>query len=392
MADLKITELTANTTPALVDLLPMVDDPSGTPLTQKITVETLAGVFSQNSMARQAIMNGNFDVWQRGTSVALADVTTTFQADRWLDFTTKDGGTLPTLTRSRQIITSGGVPNAFYCSRLASNGAGTSLGVNSYHQFAQRIEHGTRMLCGASKTVTVSFYAKSDITNKKIGISLQQNYGTGGSPSTAETIAGTSFTLTSSWTKYTYTFTTNTLSGKTFGTANDDMVIVNFWHIWGDTIGDAFGLTGAETYVGSGFTDIAQVQLCAGDVALPFQPKSFEEELRACMRYCQSRSVAGYEGLGQGNAGSTTVAYIQIPFYTEMRISPALTATAADWRLFDSAGTGYDLTAIAIETGTDSKYIGAVLATVASGLTAFKPYFMGGDNGGTRTLYFDAEL
>ena len=34
----KITAYTANTTPAITDILPMVDDPSGSPLTQKITI------------------------------------------------------------------------------------------------------------------------------------------------------------------------------------------------------------------------------------------------------------------------------------------------------------------------------------------------------------------
>jgi len=41
MADQKITALTALTTPAVVDLLPIVDDPSGTPITKKITLSDL---------------------------------------------------------------------------------------------------------------------------------------------------------------------------------------------------------------------------------------------------------------------------------------------------------------------------------------------------------------
>lgn len=41
MANQKITALTENTTPALSDILPMVDDPSGTPSTQKITISNL---------------------------------------------------------------------------------------------------------------------------------------------------------------------------------------------------------------------------------------------------------------------------------------------------------------------------------------------------------------
>jgi len=238
-------------------------------------------------MSRQAIMNGNFDIWQRGTSVSITDSVQIFQADRWDDFVSKDGGTLPTLTRSRQLLTSGDIPNSFYFTRLTTNGAGTSLGVSSYHYYQNKIEHGTRNLCGANKTITVSFYAKSDIANKRICPTIYQTYGTGGSPSTAEQIKGTPITLTSSWVKYTATFTTNTLVGKTFGTSNNDSLNLWIFDMWGTTTGNTFVQTSvtAETFIGSGNIDIAQVQLCAGDVALPFQPKSFNQELLDCQRY-----------------------------------------------------------------------------------------------------------
>lgn len=41
MADAKITALTENTAPLGTDIMPMVDDPGGTPLTQKITITNL---------------------------------------------------------------------------------------------------------------------------------------------------------------------------------------------------------------------------------------------------------------------------------------------------------------------------------------------------------------
>jgi len=259
-------------------------------ITGQISGEALTGGYpiTNSSMSRQAIINGNFDVWQRGTtSATLADGTTTFTADRWKDVLADDGGTLPTLTRTRELLTSGDIPNAFYYSRLTTNGAGTSLGVNSYHFYRESIENGVRNLCGLGKKVTVSFYARSSIASKRICPVLIQNYGSGGSPSTQEPILGTPITLTSTWTKYTATFTTNTLVGKTFGTVNDDAIRMDFYSVWGTTWGNTYVQTSvtAETYVGAGYIDIAQVQLCAGDVALPFQPKSFEEELRACQRY-----------------------------------------------------------------------------------------------------------
>lgn len=46
MADAKITALTENTTPLTTDILPMVDDPTGTPVTQKITLGNIKTLMS----------------------------------------------------------------------------------------------------------------------------------------------------------------------------------------------------------------------------------------------------------------------------------------------------------------------------------------------------------
>jgi hypothetical protein len=258
-----------------------------------ISARLNAGDYFYTGMARQAIMNGNFDIAQRGISSAVSDASQLFLMDRWSDYVTKDGGTLPTITRSRQFLTLGDIANSWLFTILAVNGAGTSLGVNSLGVYSQKIEGGTRNLCGLNKKVTVSFYAKSDIANKRICPTIRQNYGTGGSPTAQEVIKGTPITLTSTWTKYIATFTTNTLVGKTLGTNGDDSLELDFWYMWGTTAGNTYVQTGvtAETFVGSGNIDIAQVQLCAGDVALPFQPKSYRDELTDCMRYYQSFAV-----------------------------------------------------------------------------------------------------
>lgn len=295
---------------------------------------------TQYGMARQAIMNGNFDVWQRGTSVALADVTKAFQADRFHDYIDKNGGTLPTLTRSRQLLTSGDIANAFYYTNLATNGAGTSLGTSSYHRYSEFIENGVRNLCGLNKKVTVSFWAKSDIANKRICPTLTQNYGTTGSPTTAEKILGTPITLTSTWTKYTATFTTNTLVGKTFGTDLNDYLALNIFTMWGTVIGntDVQASVTAETYVGAGYIAIAQVQICSGDVALPFQPKSYEEELRACQRYYEKSydygtapgANAGGTGLYERAALSVSAINSQGLYKVIKRATPTVVIYATD--------------------------------------------------------------
>jgi hypothetical protein len=269
-----------------------------------------ADLYGSNSMARQAIINGNFDVWQRGTTVTNGAVGT-YLADRW-QITITNNGTLPTnIVSSRQLQTSGDLPGSYYHYRIAPDGAGSGFGVNDAYGIQQTCEYATRYLAGNGKKVTVSFYARSSIANKKLGVYLLQSYGTGGSPTAGEVINGESWTLTSSWVKYTYTFTTNTLASKTFGTTNDDYLRLSFWTMWGSTIGSRVNSAGVgETFVGSGNIDIAQVQLCAGDVALPFMPKSFEEELRACMRYCEKVNVPIHYGwIGAGGFFTITVDY-----------------------------------------------------------------------------------
>lgn len=232
------------------------------------------------------VMNGNFDIAQRGTSFT-NPATGTYTADRFKVLFSVDGGTNPTITHSQQSFTPGGLLGSKNFYRVNVNGAGSSYGANSYYVVAHYIEHGTLKLCGNGKKVTVSIQGTSDIASKKIGIYLIQNYGTGGSPTSQETITGDNFTLTSSLVKNSYTFTTNTLSGKTFGTDNNDALILMVVYEWGSTFKANVGADSAEDFVSSGNIDIAQVALYAGDVAYPFEPVPFDIELQRCMRYCQ---------------------------------------------------------------------------------------------------------
>lgn len=232
-------------------------------------------------MSRQAIINGNFDIWQRGTTATNPAHNTYPAADRWKVLV--DGSGFPSsIVHSRQALTPGDIPGAYYFYRVAPNGAGTTPDL---YRLIQGIEHGTRYLCGVGKKVTISFWARSSIANKRIGVYLIQGYGTGGSPSAAENINGYTWTLTNEWKKYTATFTTNTLTGKTFGSNNDDTLSILFGYAWNTAFMGRLGASTAENFVGAGNIDIAQVQLCAGDVDVPFQPRSFTDELVLCQRY-----------------------------------------------------------------------------------------------------------
>ncbi len=350
--------------------------------------------FTFYGMARQALINSSFVMNARNqSSYTPTDVTVVYGLDHWYDYVSRDGGTLPTLGRTQETLTPGDILGSYNYSRLTTNGAGTSLGTNSYHIYAQKMERGTRNLAGTGKSVTVSFYAKSSIASKKLGVRLVQNYGTGGSPTADETINGETYTLTSSWVKYTHTFTLNTIVGKTFGTSNNDDLGLQFGYMWGATIASTFGDSGAQTYVGSGTIDIDQLQVCSGTVALPYQPLSRQEEIERCGRFCQS--IAGsVSDMGQGPAFSTTVAYTTLYLPIPMVSVPTLSSlvTAGDYQLDDTVNTPSDVTGIAIDDlSFSTNKIITIKATVASGLTQYRTYHLVAD-GSARTFILESEL
>jgi len=60
MADKKVTQLTALTTPTAPDLLLIVDDPNGTPVSKKITLKSLFGAVTSNTVfSANVTVSGN---------------------------------------------------------------------------------------------------------------------------------------------------------------------------------------------------------------------------------------------------------------------------------------------------------------------------------------------
>lgn len=231
-----------------------------------------------NGMSRQALLNSNFNVWSAGTSFS-APVNNSETSDKWKAGFVLATGTFPTIVHSRQALTPGDVLGSFYNYRINTDGAGSSLASTENYNLYQDIINGTRFLAGTGKKITVSFYAKSSIASKKLGINVIQNYGTGGSPTADETITGDNITLTSSWVFYSFTYTLNTLVGKTFGTNNDDYLRLQLWTMWQSGTQSQVGASSAESFGGSGNVEIAQVQVCSGDVALEYRQEDITSEI-----------------------------------------------------------------------------------------------------------------
>jgi hypothetical protein len=292
---------------------------------------------------KNKIINGDFSVWQRGTSFSSPSDDTYSSADRWK--VSRDGS--PTFTVSQQAATPAAItgydPQYYLRYNVTSLGSATSFGAR------QRIED-VRTLAG--QTVTVSFWIKSDAT-RAIDFYWQQNFGSGGS-TTVTSSAISMGNATTSWQRLSQSFTITSISGKTIGAGNYLAAIII--------------LPGATQT-----TDIWGVQLEAGSVATPFTTATgtIQGELAACQRYYWrnlSTESSGWLGV-LGYYSSTTSFRGNAVAPVSMRTTP----TSVDYSTIsvDDGAAGRAVTAAAISTG--GTWGASVYFTVASGGTANRP-------------------
>jgi len=275
---------------------------------------------------RNKIINGNFDVWQRGTSGSSGYI-----ADRW---TTVSSGSTTAISRQSFTLGQTDVPDEpIYFHRVVVTSV---AGAGSNAILVQRVE-GVRNLAG--QAATLSFWAKAD-ASKNIAAEFVQVYGSGGSPSSATIAIGvTTIALTTAWQKFTVTVNIPSISGKTLGTAGDDFLSMNFWF---DAGGDFNGRTNSLGQQ-SGTFDIAQVQLEAGDTATPFEHRSYGAELALCQRYFEKSyntatapATATYVGiLANGGFYAGPTASYGIRVGAQYKVSKRATPTVTT---FDSSG------------------------------------------------------
>jgi hypothetical protein len=240
----------------------------------KTTGTAVAGWEPVNlAQSPNVIMNGAFEINQRGfTSLPFGG----YGLDRWrAGF---DGGTY---SQSVQSFTPGNAisgyePTNFY--RIVTSGQSSA---SHYAQFSQPIED-VRTLAG--QTATLSFWAKAASGTPKVAVELQQNFGSGGSPSSTVFFYAGQVTINTSWNRYSLTFTVPSISGKALGTtANTSSLSVAPFVSAGSDYNSRSGSIGIQNNT----FDFWGVQLERGQTATPFRrnANSLQGELAACQRY-----------------------------------------------------------------------------------------------------------
>lgn len=245
---------------------------------------------NNTSLFKQALINGNFDVWQRGTSFALT-AADGYTADRWYAETA-------TATTDKTISQQDGtgVNGSRYCLRYLA-----AQDIDALNTLSQALESQDSIKFRGKK-VTLSFYARGGAEFVADNPTLVSKIVTGKGTdqkvlafTTSADAVSQNNTLTTGWVKYTCTTSAVIASDIT-------------------QLGVSFAFTHAGAGVTTNYFEVTQVQLCSGDTALDFMPKSFEEELRACQRYYEKSFP--YATTPAQNVGSTLGAALYYNFGT----------------------------------------------------------------------------
>jgi len=251
---------------------------------------------------KNKIINGDFGVWQRGTSITLTTATAAYTSDRWNVVCNFTAGSA---SASQQTFTPGTAPvsgyEGTYFHRVTTGSTST------YIEVKQNIEN---VRTYAGQTVVLSFWAKAS-TAMTSSTLFRQEFGSGGS--TLVDTSGASLSITTSWTRFTTSVTLPSVSGKTIGTSS----MLRVYPI---------SVTGTFT---SATVDIWGVQLEAGSTATSFQTATgtIQGELAACQRYYQfvGGTASAFPMLTVYNSATSQTNRSPISFPVQMRTAPTIT-------------------------------------------------------------------
>lgn len=326
----------------------------------------------RSDVGRNKVINGDFSVWQRGTSYTLSAVNTYGAADRWVYW--HNGSTVGTNTVSRQAFTAGAAPvsgyEGTYFARITTTTLGTSQTVIDFWQYIEDV----RTLAG--QTATISFWAKSSGVFEVQG-QLAQIFGSGGS-GTVYLSGGTTPTYTStSWQRFTTTLVLPSISGKTIGTNSALHAVIRF----------VFPTAGATF-------DIWGVQVEAGSVATRFEERPYAETLRQCQRYYQRYTAEGlFSRFGLLTARANNIGTGSIPLPVGLRTIPSSVEHSTLLVETYSLGTSQSVTSISLYTSTGSSTNPTIdVTTAGTSWTAGQVLTLLANNSTSAYLAFNAEI
>jgi len=302
------TVLTSDVVNALVEeLVGMAEGEGLTPDVEDWTQvrAAIARMIGRHPPLKNRVVNGAFEVWQRQVTFALATVEL-YTADRFASKADGAGGA-GTATVNRQAFAAGqtdvsGEPTYFL--RHAQTVAATQ----SQPYLATRLE-GVRWT--SERTITVSFWAKGDQAFD-VDLALLQDFGPTGS---AAVSGGTdTFSVSTSWQRFTYTTQLPDVAGKSI--------------VDGSHLEVQLAMPQSMTFN----LDVADLQVELGDEATPVDRRPFGYELLLCQRFYEHSYPYGTypgaiteEGQSAGSDQNQRARALTTRFRAEKAVTPAMT-------------------------------------------------------------------
>ena len=358
--------------------------------------ELAALIGSQSAQSnRNLIINGAMNVAQRGTSVTGIGGDADYKTiDR---FRLNTSNTAGRLTMSQSSVTDlPGFANALKldCTTADTSIASTEVGIIQYRfegQDLQQLKKGT----SSAEPVTVSFYVKG---NASATYTCEFEDSDNSYRANSQ-----EFSVTTSWNRVSLTYV-----GDTTGTLDDDnaqSMQLNFWfHAGSNFTSGTFASNTWQTdqtkRVGDNQTsffdstdrtlEITGLQMEIGEVATPFEHRSFADDLAACQRYYYQVVQGSYLIVGMNDTTSNCETSFGLP--VEMRADPSLTTsgTASEYTIRQN-GSNNACTSVPSILSGGGKNVLAIRFTASSALnTSFASYCFGNTSGAD--LKIDAEL
>lgn len=275
---------------------------------------------------RNKVINGNFDIWQRGTMLA-AGAGVRFLADRWYAYSvgSQYASSRGTWSFGQTVVP--GTPTYYLRTDITS-----VAGANNLVLLRQPIEDVTSL---AGRWVTVTFYAWAN-ANRKIWLEFTQAFGVNAGGSEAvQSIGVTEFNLTSTPAKYQACVFIPGLSGKTLGSIN--ITELTLWFEGGS--GFATRVPGISQQ-GNGSVFLSRISLVEGDAtaeADPFAPRHYQQEMALCQRYFQTFGTGGSWFGGTTCYGDLKLRHV-FGLPARMRVPPSITRINAAGSIFWNGG------------------------------------------------------
>lgn len=300
-----------------------------------------------------AIINGAFDVWQRGTS---STTNLTYIADRWFHYTSAG---VTTFARDTTTVPAG----SQYSMKITQATANATITVNqaietlNATQFAgQTVTLSAQMAASTSTNVQVALYYSTSIDNSPLGSWTQITPSFGGSA-----------TANSSFQKVLGVYAVPSTAKSLYATVFIPTLTV-----------------GTSAYV-------SQVQLEAGSSATAFKRNapSIQGELAACQRYYwRNYPIDDYGPHAQGLIFSSSVAVAIVQMPVTMRRKP----TAVEYaflEVWDAFNNRYSISSLALDRPSET--VVSVSATI-SGATTGRQHWIRNNANNTGYIAFSAEL